>query len=285
MKREEEVGKYWYGPGLVKLKQDLEDLLGIELEFDLGLNEKGEIVFWAENPAARDFATVISRKLRGDIGESNRRLRRLLYYRKHLHEVAQFRPSVFEELRSDFRESGSDRGNFYGTMFEMEIAASLARKEIPFEKQEAPDFLMSTREEEVGVECTAASKIRGRSLPLEKLYEKIRGKGGKGYLGLSDALFIDVTGVHYASGGDGKPGMSSVERNLKETMSQSIHRKGIGAAVAFLRVAHDEGSKETIYSRVDHWKAEEPLKQFLDAAYPFGDRPIDLQTIRYLPQN
>jgi hypothetical protein len=234
---------------------------------------------------AGDFASVISHYLNGELEESRRTLWRLLYYRKHLQEVARGRPSILERFMSKFRSTAHDPPNFYGTMFEVEIAASFLRKGVSFEKRESPDFRVNVGDEVVGVERTTG-RLEGSGLPLKKLEGRVKKKGAKNYVGLSDAVFVDATGALYASAGGGTPRMEmSMEDNMKRFMTAGVHEADVGAALALFRVVHDAGGIETIFSRVDYLKVNERLRQFLNTAYPYGERKVDLGRIWYLSQN
>lgn len=257
----------------------------MDLDFQIGLDSSGTAQFEADTVLAEDLARSVCHSLNEEPLDAMRILLRLSYYRKHLEEVAQHRPPLLEHFRSRFQNVAGDAANFYGNMFEVEIAASLLRNGISFEKQESPDFQVEVGEEAVGVECTIG-RLGGGGLPLKKLEGRVKKKGRRDYIGLSDAVFVDATGALFASAGGGTPKMRrTMESNMKRFMSMGVHKAGVGAAVAFHRMVHDSGHIETIYSRVDHFRAESSLKWFLDDAYPYGEKSIDPKKIAYLHQN
>lgn len=169
MEREIEIVNY--RPDLVSLKEELEYYLGLSMNLDFVLKENGKVMVRADTPAGRNFGSVISQLLNGSPDESQRIKLRLLYFVKHLKELAELKPSALEKFRSRLRSTGDDVANFYGTMFEVEIGASLARKGLSFEEGERPDFEVEFSEETVGIECTIGRIEGGRTSP-----QKDRGK-------------------------------------------------------------------------------------------------------------
>lgn len=276
----EPIGLVYYGPRLTRLVEEIERLLATDLDFDFGLDDDGEIQVRAETRVARDLGSIISQSLQDNRAEAHRIRMRILYFVKHLREVGRKAPSVLDDFRSAFQRRGADSGNFWGLMFEVETAASLLRKGVSFRRPDPPDFLVLGGK--IGIECTACTTGRGSTPPVQRLREKLTTKGAKDYLSLSDAVFVETTGIHFSSAGAIDTSPEFLSNKLKGGLSSAAHSKEIGAVIAFTNFVHDSGKIETVYSRVDHLRIENALRGFLDGTYPFGNKRVDLGRVSYL---
>ena len=90
----------------------------------------------------------------------------------------------------------SNRGSFYGDVFEVFFYKSLIDKGINFINRESPDFEIYGFAETVYIEC-ASSKVDQTLVgnPYSKINKSLRSKRTKKYANRKTGLFVDITNV------------------------------------------------------------------------------------------
>jgi len=200
-------------------------------------------------------------------------LLKLELFLKHLREIETADRDLLHIYKKEIKRAGS-KDNFYGIRFEVNIAASLLRKNISFHKQESPDFRIN--EAEVSIECGSV-RVRGGRPKDGYIYKKIgqciREKEKKGYQTFDTALFIDITNALFSEGVllNALPNKEEIRRTTLKLFSSN----SFGNASLFHYLYDvEKNSLISAYIRCDHPQIHHRLKTFLDSFYPFGDEYI-----------
>lgn len=107
-------------------------------------------------------------------------------------------PDVFRAFRRSYRKLSFNE--FFGWRHELRVAAELTSRDIPFHKQEAPDFRIKAQDSDVFIECGSANLTSSKDQEVSyKLAAVVTSKAGKPYANKSTALFVDYTNVLYTS--------------------------------------------------------------------------------------
>lgn len=207
-------------------------------------------------------------------------LMRMAFLVKHLSEIDQAKPELLAHFRQSIVEAGGT-DSFFGTRFEINIAATLVRESIPFIKQESPDFRILKPYQGTGIECTSA-RIR-KDGPAKDFFYKVRSKARekthKNYADPSTALFIDITNTFFTSLRRG----SDVDTFFnRERLRNLIGGGGFGNLTLFTYLVDNDLDKiESSYIRADHGSISTSLANLLDVAFPFGNRETPNMTIPF----
>lgn len=210
-------------------------------------------------------------------GEYERRdynLLRMKMFAKHLSEVKDGREELFEEFKEELKKEDYD--NYFGTRFEIDIAASLIRKEIDFNHPDPPDF--DIQDKDVAVECQSAHFSGGDRTIAEKIKQTIGSKSDKDYYNESSALFVDVTNIYFNSADrDVDISREKVEEWVRETFE--VFDREIGSVILFTYVADASSQGSGLnhsYLRFDNQENEptEELVDFLDEYWPKGNEHV-----------
>ncbi len=189
-----------------------------------------------------------------------------------LQQVEQRNPQVFNSLRRKLLDP--DLGNFYGTRFEVGIAASLCRRQVRFEHRSkgGPDFVLGGAGD-LGIECaslhfTDASK---GSFALDKLQQVVTYKSGKDYANGARALALDMTNLQAASldHGDGPV----VDWANAEVIGAMANASAYGTLLLFWhKIEYDDAGKLTgllsRYARADSSSITPDLLNFISSKFP-----------------
>lgn len=194
------------------------------------------------------------------------RLRLLI---KQLREIEKARPEILKVFRRQIRRA-KENDSFFGIRFEINIAASLIRKRIPFTKGESPDFTLLGPPEETYIECGSAH-VRGTQhlLLMEKLKRVLTQKCAKPYSNRQTALFLDVTNVVAET--------RSVEQIpagrdwLRNTVTELSKVATFGSVLLFCYMPNPQLRRyESNYVRADREDASPALSALLDSTFPKG---------------
>lgn len=207
-------------------------------------------------------------------------LARMGFLIKHLDEIGESKPELLEDFRQSIVQAkGTD--NFFGTRFEVNVAASLVREDISFIKREAPDFEVLEPYQGTAIECTSA-RIR-KDGPAKDFFYKVRSKcrekTNKDFADLDTALFIDVTNTLYTSLRRGSEVGAFFDR---ERLERVVGASGFGNLTLFTYLVNNDLDRiESNYIRADHKSISTSLSSLLDDAFPFGSHPVPNFTVPY----
>jgi hypothetical protein len=268
----------------VQLRYDYNDLhskLGrlVGVDFSVGGRHEGHpIVVDLRSIGEAVSREVISPDTVSAIDVAIARLRSLV---KDMSRIERVDPQLRARLAIRFL---NDRMGYFGTRLETAVAAELCRRKRPFIHTEigGPDFTISSRSTDVGVECTSTTlspQQAPANKPLEyKLSSALRGKARKPYAGPLVALFNDYTNVLFHSV-DGPRHM--LEGDVMAAMEQELAGTPYGSLLLFLHTTKNEAGHPGFgrwYSRIDHPSIGEELRVVLDEFYPPPARTVRLGT-------
>jgi hypothetical protein len=244
---------------------DLSALLGMEFLPDSRDNESA---------IGLALQSIFNYHNRGDVLSRGILLNRMALLAKNLREIHDFDLSLLGHFEKIIRKSRNIDG-FFGTRFEINIAATLIRHETPFEKTESPDFTIRHESGKIGIECTSARmrKDKDTSDLLYKVEAAIRSKSSKDYSDLRAALFLDVTNLVYRTL---KAGASLYTLLDREKLPDIVNRFRFGNLTLFTYLPDiSRGGIQSAYTRVDHLRIQQHLASLLDVCFPFGSVPLD----------
>lgn len=176
----------------------------------------------------------------------------------------------------------------YGDIYELYIHWSLKRKNIPFLKNERPDFIINWRGKKVLVECGSA-QFEFDKIPIEKevfrkLKSVIRSNFTSGYLNYSTALFIDVTNlIFHLPDIDANfllRALTSVDTELKRNPSNTLSKPGAVTFMNFelIRNSSSENYACNIIGSFLNPNVDSNLKSFLEENFVRGiEKPIAIK--------
>ena len=228
---------------------DQSTFIGTALQSILQLNNEGKL-------AARDV-----------------QLNRMAMLAKHLKEVADANPSLFDDFRERLR-AVANLDEFFGVRFELNIAATLCRHQISFHKTESPDFLIDSDQNQIGIECTSVRlrKPTDKQDFRYKLHSKLREKSQMPYASTSTALFVDITNVMYHTVQAGGNLNGLLNRTAAAHIAEASPFGNLGIFAYF--TIPKEGGIHSSYIRLDKSTIAPPLRDFLNLCFPFGSLPV-----------
>ncbi len=177
-----------------------------------------------------------------------------------MQDLEKCRPDLLRQYAKNLRKTGAT-DSFFGTRFEIGIAASFVKKGIVIKKDERPDLRI--KESEVSIECTS---VRSRTAKANKdLTYKIGAsvfkKSKLGYATRSMALFIDTTNLAHLTQPYNPDEFRKAAINYQD-------KSPFGALVQFVSMWNSELDRfEVNYLRTDHPKITPELLSFLDTYY------------------
>jgi len=244
------------------------DFLRVASELNRILKTRFSGRYGGKTAIGRTLASILYYQNAGDRLQWDIQLNRMSMLVKHLQEVEKYDDSLLRDFRKRIKGCNDDNG-FFAIRFELNICASLIRKNIPFEKRESPDFTIQ-REENVTIECTSAhlSQIKAKDLKY-KIRSAINGKSREPYCCSSLALFIDITNVLY-TGIKGKSPI--VHEELKAYTLKRLNMTELGSVLLFSYIFNSENGRfESGYIRIDNMNINDTLNGFLDECFPKGE--------------
>ena len=195
-------------------------------------------------------------------------LAKLNLFVKHLQEIEEYSEVMFKQFMRKMN-AAKTVGAYIGLRFEINIAASLIRKGIAFEKGESPDYRIKSGKEKVFIECASSHISAPKQDDLKyKIGASIRQKSKEEYANYGTAMFIDSTNIIYnMSRNQMIPGRDQMKEYLKKLLSPTK----LGNATIFTYLFDVISSEfHSHYIRVDNQNITEPLLVFLDKYYPVG---------------
>lgn len=174
-----------------------------------------------------------------DIAQSNpshRALTILEWLIRDLQTIDSSRPHLLKDIRKKNKQL-RNFDDLYGFLFEVQTAASLARKGLAFKQSESPDFVLLDEWDGIFIEVTSAHlQSTGGSKNLDyKITSAIRRKARQSYANLSTALFIDITNIEHHNLPYAK---TSLDTDWKERLRPDVEDSGFGTVILFVSLHH-----------------------------------------------
>jgi len=196
----------------------------------------------------------------GDFLSRDLQILRLHFLAKHLEEVRAKDRVIFDSLKRDLLKK--DKCNA-GVQFELEIAASVLRKNLVIEKTERPDFRLSFCGRSFGLECSSSQySSEGNKGALEKIAGVVRKKQRLRYCNTQTALLINVSSL--------KHGRDFPDRDLIERSIRAQHNGKRYGSVLLFCVIYQQEQIQSVYMRFDHEGIDPDLISLLDVIWPKG---------------
>jgi hypothetical protein len=156
-------------------------------------------------PIGWAMAQIFHLQNAGEIVDRDTHFCRLALLAKHLEEIERRDPSMLAVYRRKL--TYPNLGNFFGTRFEISIAASLVRSGVAFVRRSkgGPDFLLGGDFSGLGLECVSAhvpAPVGGPHV-LDKLHSVVHAKSSKAYATPANVLAVDVTNLQATGIGHG----------------------------------------------------------------------------------
>jgi len=226
-----------------------------------------------EDQIRQDKSQIIEFLESGETDRARWHINRLAMFAKHLQEVRESDQELFlkfkEELISD------QGGDYYGTRFELDIAASLLRKGHSFDHIDPPDFRIDFGSGDVDIEATSVHFAGGDRTIEEKVKSAIYRKTNSAYSHRNGAIFIDTTNIQFAAFERGKRLDGDVLEEWAKEVYQNFPSVEVGSVVFFVYLVEREDDSQTglhhNYQRTDRRKIGTELQEFLDQEYPIED--------------
>lgn len=191
---------------------------------------------------------------------------------KNLKGIEGYDVNLLEEFKKQM--SGSiTRDTYFGIRFEINIAASLIRKNIKFTKAGSPDFSVHEENKDVFIECGSAHLSKPKFVDIKyKIGSVINVKSSKVYCNPTTALFIDVTNIYYSS----LINKIVLEQNeVKEYVKNILEPTKFGNVTLFTYILNKDLNRfESDYVRIDNNNIDEALLNFLNECYPLGNHTV-----------
>ncbi len=202
----------------------------------------------------------------GRRNESEVNLTKLAYFCKHLGEIEGHSMDMLRQFRQGFRRAITS-SQFHGLRFEVYVAASLLRKQIRFEKSEAPDFIIY--QPSFCIECSSVRIDSPKQSDLSyKVASVIRKKMKSASHRPDVALFIDITNVFHNS-------PLEYINQIRPAAFKAVSESNFCSTILFLHQFNgDIGQYETAYLREDSPRIEPQFKSLLDLHYPVGSHKV-----------
>jgi hypothetical protein len=200
---------------------------------------------------------------------------RLKFLIFHLELLRSSKPKLFSFFKKILLSDKSNFDKYFGTRFEIAIAAALAEKSIDFDKTEPPlpDFIINN--EKVFIECTSKhlGQINQKFSFTKQLKMVMNGKNSKEYANISTALFIDITNIYYYL-------PNSARYNIRDFILQEIPELitsyKFGSFLFHVYIQDETQTNfEQSYVRIDSVKINDTLCGFLNSNFPLGNSKIN----------
>ena len=184
--------------------------------------------------------------------------------------IEESRPELLAHFQRKFRKHTENE--FWGLRFEVDIASTLAKKEILFTPGDRlpggesahGDFVCG----EASIECTSihASKIKRFNSYAEKIQRAVRRKKNKAYCANNVALFLDITNICFERGFVGDP---IGDEELRSVLKDELSCCDYGAIVASLWFFNEDGQLQSaryqnLFVREDSSQISASLRLLLD---------------------
>ena len=189
---------------------------------------------------------------------------------KHLQEIEKYDTGLLESFRKKLRKV-QDR-EYFGERLEINIASSLIRNNIKFNKSESPDF-KKINGFDVNIECSSAhltQDIRNEKKLQEKLRRVVLKKSKKDYARPNTALFLDITNIYHH---DLKKDFKfTFKENIRSFVKKVLNKSQFGSIILFTYLADPENKTyNSNYNRIDNEIINDNLKNFLESHFPLDN--------------
>lgn len=239
---------------------DLKKLLGKQVV---------EEASYAKHPIRQSIDRVLTYHDSGDYASRDYENSSLSLFVKNLNEIRSHDKKLLRLFRGALQSCNSD--TYFGYRFEVSVASSLIRGQVPFVKMERPDFRLLDQWDGLCIEC-GSTHLSEPKLGIADLKYKvgsvIREKSQHDYCDAGSALFIDFTNINYHSTlQEILPGVNE----LKGYVADQLQVSGFGSVILWTYIVNlDTRRYQWKYTRIDNKLARQLLVVFLDTLYPFG---------------
>jgi len=189
-------------------------------------------------------------------------------FAKNLKEIESKDKKLLRDFSISISRQG-DHSSFFGTRFEINIAASLVRKNIDFRKSESPDFRLC--EAGCAIECTSVRSVSGnRNKNYDyKISSAINKKSSQKYAKKKTVLAIDRTNTLFLN-------PNQTIAGARSAMQAGLSGSGFGAILIFNYVYNPRCERfESNYLREDGESCDKELIARLDSSFPKGLRRVE----------
>ena len=223
----------------------------------------------SKTPIGQSLIRIIAFHNQGSYLQRDYEFSKMAMLVKHLQEIAEYDLDLLNTFKKQiYRSSTYDK--YFGVRFEIEIAASLIRKNIKFTKSESPDFIVHTNRKDIFIECGSAHLSKPKSGDITyKISSVINKKSKRPYCNNATALFIDVTNIYYNSS------INDILKKgdkMRESVKNTLRKTEFGNATLFTYIFNkDKNRFESVYTRIDNKNIDDDLLKFLDEHYPLGE--------------
>ncbi|MCH8261446.1 MAG: hypothetical protein IIA77_00145 [Proteobacteria bacterium] len=254
-----------------EVKKELSRLLGVEL------NKKSVI----KSPI--EFAV----KLINDLDNQHQNYKRdieldiLRFFTMQLKRLEDHNDKVFKKFKYKLKKI-NNLDNYYGLRFELNIASTLVKNCIDFDKTESPDFTLKGDNKTHYIECTGSRLTTDNKKDdyLYKISSAIRKKIEKEYCDNNAALFIDITNIAWnrTVRKTYKSKKFEIDKNeYKDFISNLELENNFGNYTLFCYIINTDLDRiQSSYIRIDMYDISDDLLSFMNKCFPISDEKIDI---------
>lgn len=190
----------------------------------------------------------------------DRELTKLSLLAADLRRIEAFSPELLRQFQAKYAED--TRAQYFGVRMEIATATILIREQLPFEKNESPDFQVPVEGGRIFIECGSTHLAGGTTSVSEKIAGAIRSKVTLPYFNASTALFLDVTNILNKSL---KSREYLEQEHLERIARDEMRDRRVGATVLYFYVLNKATNFFGLAPlRVDNPTADPLLVGFLD---------------------
>jgi hypothetical protein len=219
----------------------------------------------SKKPIERSVKRILYLHNKRNFQERDLLLAKLVFLVKNLQKIEKSDIVLFNKLKKQLLKSINEN-EYFGSRFEISVAASLISKNITFKKRESADFIISVDQKESFIECTSSHITVLKGDFKQKLVDQITEKALKPYCNLQTALFVDITNIYCMRILEDN---SITGKDLSNYFAKVLLDTDFGSLMFFVFIANlDKNTFGTSYIRIDNPKINTSLRDFLDLCYP-----------------
>lgn len=241
---------------------ELNRLLG--MRFSKGVGSKTEI--------GQSLSAILYYQNQGDYLQRDCELGKATLLVKELQEIERYDPNLLKAFKRQIHKSVT-RGQYFGARLEINIAATLIRKDTKFTKGESPDFTINKENKDIFIECGSAHLSRRKLGDLKcKISSVVNEKSNKTYCNPSTALCIDITNIYYSS----LINEALLEKDeIRQYVRKTLEAISFGSVIVFIYAFNRELDRfESGYIRIDNRNIDETLLNFLNECFPISEHTL-----------
>jgi len=227
-----------------------------------------------ESPVGASLKATLRYHNEGKYELRDTEMAKLALFERHLLTI-KARPDVLRVFAQRMR-SPDAWNQYFGTRLEVNIAASLLRKGVEFEKTEPPDFTIHWHGNQLLLECGSAHLTERKDTDVRyKLDSVIHEKSAKPYCCPAAALCIDGTNILFSAAYND---VAWTKAELVQYIRCSLrrHSSAFGSVLVFTYIIDRNRRRfESNYLRIDNAAPDVALVSFLDEFYPRGEHHVD----------